>query len=84
MQCIRFDANDVVTGLAQALRESSDTCAEVDQITGSRRVADQTGQVIVVVVRAFERAEEIDPRVLPFHACLLRLFRLKTLYLTIT
>jgi len=61
LRCIRFYTNDAVTGIAQALRKGSDACPKVDQIPGIRRsVADQTGQVIVVVVGALERLEEID------------------------
>jgi hypothetical protein len=56
---VRFDAHYVVTGIAEARREGSDAGAEVDQIPGIRSPANQTDQVIGVVVCAFERLEEI-------------------------
>ena len=84
MRCVWFYTNDVVTGFAQALGEGADACPKFDQIAGVRRLAHQTGQIIVVVVCAFERSEEIDPGVLTFHDRVPCFSRLKTLYLTIT
>ena len=60
LQRIGFNAYQAEAGVAQTLCKRPTTCAKVDHVLCVTRLADQAGQVVVVVVCGLEGFEDVD------------------------